>query len=863
VPIRVSAGALGRLLPRRDLILSPMHALFIDPVLVPAGLLVNGISVLRCPETKPITHYLHVELESHDVIFAEGQPVETYIDCDNRMLFQNVAEFTALYPNDTTPAWRFCAPRVESSANLRRIRRQIAALAGIGDDVPGQEKIPPPGETVTKLDGHLDRADAQEISGWAWAPGQSEVPVELEILDGDGVIARVVADRFSQELQQRGIGDGRHRFELRLSPPLPPWRPYELHARRTGDRAELPGSPVIIPPLTGLALLQDATFGAAVEEAVRGARSVHELDAVLQVFLSEAERVLRLRARHLATPQSASAGDARMEAAACAARPSGGNPGRLVGHLDVARNDHDAGWAFDAGRPGERIELEVLDGETLLGRVIACEIRPDLRKAGQGDGCSGYRLDFPVPLAPWRRHEVHVRRRSDEAALEGSPVLPPAVSDETMLDAGRLSLVVEALGGQVAADAELPALAAALEERTELVQRLVQDRRRVEAARPTRRDRTRRALIVDEKLPAGGHDSAVAPLLGHMLALSRLGYRLEFVAWGAMAAQPIPLEQFPGLDVICHQAPAMHSVEEVLRRSENGYAVIYLHRLESAAAYAGLARRWCPGARLLFSVADLRHLRLARQAKVQGKPEVLAGARSVKQLELLAMRLADAVLTHSTAEARYLATEAPGARIHVVPWPLHPASAPAFDARSGVAFIGDPAHPPDSDALIWLMQEVMPLAWERQPAIPCRIFGPNWPEVLVRDADPRLRPAGPEVPPGAALATCRLTVAPLRFGAGLKPRVLESLAAGVPCAMSRTAAEGMALPPSLRRLVAADAEELAWLICRLHEDSAANAEAAAAGLALVRTQFNLRNTTRRLQQALAEPPAAPVVALAR
>ena len=130
IPIRIARGALGDNLPVRDLFVSPLHAMYIDGVLIQAQHLVNGVSVVRCPEIDPI-RYFHIELKHHDVIFASGAPAETFIDCDSRGMFHNATEFAALYPDAASRAWAFCAPRIESGAVFDKIRRDIDTRAGL------------------------------------------------------------------------------------------------------------------------------------------------------------------------------------------------------------------------------------------------------------------------------------------------------------------------------------------------------------------------------------------------------------------------------------------------------------------------------------------------------------------------------------------------------------------------------------------------------------------------------------------------------------------------------------------------------------------------------------------------------------
>jgi glycosyltransferase involved in cell wall biosynthesis len=79
----------------------------------------------------------------------------------------------------------------------------------------------------------------------------------------------------------------------------------------------------------------------------------------------------------------------------------------------------------------------------------------------------------------------------------------------------------------------------------------------------------------------------------------------------------------------------------------------------------------------------------------------------------------------------------------------------------------------------------------------------------------------------------RLTVVPLRYGAGIKGKVLESFAHGLPCVMSEVAAEGLDLPDDLAWLVATTPAEFADKIARVHEDEAFNRALSVAGLAYI------------------------------
>lgn len=127
LPVRLRAGCLGSGLPRRDLRVSPDHAMLLDGLLAPARCLVNGTTIVRDGDVAQV-EYFHVELDSHDAILAEGAASETFLDDDSRGVFHNAAEHAALYPDAGTPGG-FCAPRVESGFGLEAVRRRLGGIA--------------------------------------------------------------------------------------------------------------------------------------------------------------------------------------------------------------------------------------------------------------------------------------------------------------------------------------------------------------------------------------------------------------------------------------------------------------------------------------------------------------------------------------------------------------------------------------------------------------------------------------------------------------------------------------------------------------------------------------------------------------
>src|SRR5690606_33511941 len=181
-------------------------------------------------------------------------------------------------------------------------------------------------------------------------------------------------------------------------------------------------------------------------------------------------------------------------------------------------------------------------------------------------------------------------------------------------------------------------------------------------------------------------------------------------------------------------------------------------------------------------------------------------AGRTRSRELAVIAAADTTLVVSEVERAVLRGDAPGARVELLS-NLHSVSGPGlpFEQRRDLVFVGGFRHPPNIDAVLWFASEVLPHVRERLPDVRFHCIGADAPpEVAALAALPGVEVHGyvPDITP--YMDGCRLALAPLRYGAGVKGKVNLSMAHGQPVVATGCAAEGMHLVDGRDVLVAND-----------------------------------------------------------
>jgi glycosyltransferase involved in cell wall biosynthesis len=362
-----------------------------------------------------------------------------------------------------------------------------------------------------------------------------------------------------------------------------------------------------------------------------------------------------------------------------------------------------------------------------------------------------------------------------------------------------------------------------------------------------------RVLFIDQFTPTPDRDSGSNDIHWFMRIFLQLGYEVTFVPAEMPDHAGRYTDELRQLGIVCPVAPEFPSARDFIKVHGKTFDLAFVYRISIANDLLPLLRQSAPQAKIVFDTVDLHFLREQRAADLIGSVSGLVEGERLKEIELDVIRRADATILLSQYEFDLVGKLVPGAQRFLIPIvrPV-PGRSAGFEDRRDVLFVGGFKHAPNIDAVHFLCGSIWPLVRETLPGATLKIVGPDVPDGIRAYHAPS---GGVEILGFVEDLTdlyraVRLTVAPLRFGAGLKGKVVASLIVGLPCVATPEAAEGMVDRDAADILVAGDARTFAQAIVKVHSDRDLWYRMSDAGVAYAERNFSVDVTTQRIRDLL-------------
>jgi GT2 family glycosyltransferase/glycosyltransferase involved in cell wall biosynthesis len=324
-------------------------------------------------------------------------------------------------------------------------------------------------------------------------------------------------------------------------------------------------------------------------------------------------------------------------------------------------------------------------------------------------------------------------------------------------------------------------------------------------------------LVIDHHVPKPDHDSGSLRMFQILTILRRLGHRITFIPDNLANTSPYTGElQKRGIEVVYH--PYVKKVRDYLKSHGAQFDAVVLSRCDFARKHMADVRLHAPQSRIIFDTVDLHYLRENREAQLTRDPEVHRKAQEKQQLEDELINQADETWVVSPVEQQLLQKKWPAKSVQLVSniVDVHGSKTP-FSLRRDYLFIGGFQHRPNIDAVLFFVQKIYPLVSEHLRDAKFYIIGDKPPPEIVGLATERIVVAGLQRDVRPFFDSVRLSVAPLRFGAGVKGKINQSMAFGVPVVATSPGVEGMELVDHKDVLIADEPEDFARALIELYQ----------------------------------------------
>jgi GT2 family glycosyltransferase/glycosyltransferase involved in cell wall biosynthesis len=382
-----------------------------------------------------------------------------------------------------------------------------------------------------------------------------------------------------------------------------------------------------------------------------------------------------------------------------------------------------------------------------------------------------------------------------------------------------------------------------------------------------------RVLVVNPDLPPSDRDAGSLRLFrilellvgeGHQVTVvgrAGIGQELVTARLAALGIDVFPVDRTRLRELGARISGPDLDFAALLRSGQ--FDVAWLSFYEAAEQYLPLIRSLSPLTRVVIDTVDVHNVRERRAAELTGDHLAVAGAQRTRQREQAIYAAADALVAVSDVDGAALTELAPQVPVFVI-GTVHAAvdCTPGFDPRDGLVFVGSFPHAPNVDAVLDFHRGTWPLIAAARPGTRLTAVGTSPPPAIRALAADDIDVPGwvPDVAP--YLDRARVSIAPIRYGAGVKGKIGEALGRGLPVVTTSIGAEGMGLQPGEHVLVADDPRDFATAVLRLHDDRELWEALREAGRVYVDNRFGIPAARAALRRLLAASVHTPFLTTA-
>ena len=356
----------------------------------------------------------------------------------------------------------------------------------------------------------------------------------------------------------------------------------------------------------------------------------------------------------------------------------------------------------------------------------------------------------------------------------------------------------------------------------------------------------RNILVIDHHLPMPDRDSGSLRMFQILKILRALGHRVTFIPDNLADIPPYGAElRKRGIEVVHY--PYIKKVRDYLVAYGSEFDAVVLSRCDFARKHIADVRVHAPQSRIIFDTVDLHSLRENRGAELMDDSELRRKAQEKQQLEYDLINQADETWVVSNTEHQMLKEKCADKSIEIVSNIVDvPGSATPFSLRRDFLFIGGFQHPPNIDAVLFFMEKIYPLVRNRLRDAKFYIIGDKAPPEVVALATEDVIVTGLQRDVRPFFESVKLSVAPLRWGAGVKGKINQSMGFGVPVVATSLAVEGMELIDHEDILIADEPDDFAHALIELYESEELWNRLSENGIKKTKARYSVSAARKRL-----------------